>query len=132
MTGQIFYLNFRNYKLVLSCLQAPFECCLTILKIRPLTCPEFHFKSEAKGDNLSGVQQTKTVKNSKGAYNFNSCVVLGIKWLWEYFCTGKEAKGLDNRYCVKFMQSWIGSIRNFKSGYLSLIVNLATAHFSCA
>ena len=60
--------------------------------------PEFPFESEAKGDNLIGVRQTKTVKNWKDAYNFNSYVVLDIKWLWEYFYTGKEAKGSDNRY----------------------------------
>ena len=66
------------------------------------------FESEAKGDTLIGVHQTKTVKKWKDTYSFNSCVVLGIKWLWEYFNTRKEAKGLDNRYCVKFMQFGIG------------------------
>ena len=35
---------------------------------------------------------------------------------WEYFQTGEEAKGLDNRYCVKFMQFRIG---------LSIVVLLA-------
>ena len=57
-----------------------------------LTYPEFPFESEAKGDNLIGVQQTKTVKNWKDAYNFNSWVVLGIKWLWEYLYTGKRLR----------------------------------------
>ena len=70
--------------------------------------PEFPFESEAKGDNLIGVNQTKTVKNWKGAYSFNSCVVLGIKRFWEYFYTGNKAKGLENSYCVKFMQFEIG------------------------
>ena len=40
--------------------------------------PEFPFESEAEGDSLIGMYQTKD------AYNFNSCVVLGIKWHWEY------------------------------------------------
>ena len=43
--------------------------------------PRIPFESEAKGDSLIGVHQTKIVKNWKDAYNFNSFVVLGIKWL---------------------------------------------------
>ena len=69
--------------------------------VTAIAYPEFPFESEAKGDNLIGVHQTRTVKNWKGAYNFNS-------WLWEYCYTRKEAKGLNNRYCVKFTQFGIG------------------------
>ena len=67
-----------------------------------LTFPEFPFESKAKD-----------------AYNVNSCVVRGIKWLREYFHTGKEAKGLDNRYCVKFMQFEKGL---FKGGITLLVI----------
>ena len=80
----------------------------TIFMLLQLTYPEFPFESEAKGDSLIGVHQTKTVQNWKDAYNFTSSVALGIKWLWEYFYTDKEAKGLNNRYCVKFMQFDMG------------------------
>ena len=72
---------------------------------RLIDLPEFPVEGEAKGDNLLGVHQTKTVKNWKGVYNFNSCVVLSIKWIWEYFYTGREAKGLDNRYASNLCNS---------------------------
>ena len=66
-----------------------------------LTYPEFPFESEAEGESLIGMHQTKTVKNWKDAYKFTSSVVLGIKWLWKYFYTRREAKGLNSKYCIK-------------------------------
>ena len=71
---------------------------------KKLICPEILLESKAKSDNFIFVQRTNAVKNREDAYNFNACVALGVKWLWVNFYTGKEAKGLDNRYCVKSMQ----------------------------
>ena len=60
----------------------------------------------------------------------------GIKWLWEYFYTGKEAKGLDNRYCDKFLQfGWVyssfGLIRLVFDGAICLADSVEFKIYHC-
>ena len=45
----------------------------------------------------------KDSKQLKGCLQL--CIVLSNKWLWENLLTGKKAKGVDDRNCVKLCNS---------------------------
>ena len=78
-------------------------CYKLLLKIASceLTYPEFPFESEAKGDNLIKQRQLKIERVLTILTRALSWAISGFgnTFTWE-----KEAKGLDNRYYVKFMQ----------------------------